>query len=307
MAYAKILKTDLLNDSKKLDEIDKWLKLIDWDNGWHYDLDIIWILSELERNNVKKGSTILDAGAGLGIIQFILASRGYNVISLDFAPREIPAKVNELFDIEVVDNDINDSNPYREFIKYDSAKKTKLEVSSVKYLSFYLHKKINKASSFFKRKTYKIFNEKPQGKITFLMGSFNDIPLDNNSVDAIVSVSAIEHNDYECNKKAVSEFKRVLKKDGVLALTTNCTNQEKSWFHEESLGWCFSKSDFKTIFETNLDGDYDKVESEYKSNDLLLKRIPWAYYVSSRSGLPFGNLNNLKYLPVGVFLKNDSL
>ena len=46
----------------------------------------------IDNLNLKKGSYILDAGAGLGPLQYILAARGYNIASLDFKKRKSPSK-----------------------------------------------------------------------------------------------------------------------------------------------------------------------------------------------------------------------
>ena len=56
--------------------------------GWHYHLDLAWMVKEIKR--VPKGAIILDAGAGTGLAQFILSELGYNVISADFATRIFP-------------------------------------------------------------------------------------------------------------------------------------------------------------------------------------------------------------------------
>ena len=70
----KLLTTSLLDDCKKLKELTYWLRVMNRPNGWHYDLDHIWILDELEKSGITKGSTIIDAGAGQGIMQYIVVS-----------------------------------------------------------------------------------------------------------------------------------------------------------------------------------------------------------------------------------------
>ncbi|RKY40680.1 MAG: hypothetical protein DRP81_09100 [Candidatus Omnitrophota bacterium] len=42
--------------------------------GWHYILDLAWIISHID---IPPGCKILDAGAGGGILQYLLAIRGY--------------------------------------------------------------------------------------------------------------------------------------------------------------------------------------------------------------------------------------
>ena len=58
--------------------------------GWHYYLDLAWMLHEIRK--LPQGALILDAGAGTGLTQFMLASLGYNVISADFATRAFPRR-----------------------------------------------------------------------------------------------------------------------------------------------------------------------------------------------------------------------
>lgn len=44
----ELLDIDLMNDQAKLNEIDHWKKVLNWPNGWHYDLDLIWALKKIE-------------------------------------------------------------------------------------------------------------------------------------------------------------------------------------------------------------------------------------------------------------------
>lgn len=55
--------------------------------GWHYLLDPSWSAHHLR--NVRPRATVLDAGAGLGLIQWHLARRGVNVISVDRGRRRL--------------------------------------------------------------------------------------------------------------------------------------------------------------------------------------------------------------------------
>src|SRR5215510_11110266 len=52
--------------------------------GWHYMLDLTWIAREVERVRPR---LVLDAGAGRGAMQWWLAGRGIDVISVDRAAR----------------------------------------------------------------------------------------------------------------------------------------------------------------------------------------------------------------------------
>lgn len=62
------------------------------------------------------------------------------------------------------------------------------------------------------KKIYKNLN------IEFKVGSCSSIPIENNSVDVIVSFETIEHHDE--HKEMFAEIKRVLKIDGILIIST---------------------------------------------------------------------------------------
>ena len=65
--------------------------------GWHYLLDLVWILKELGE---QKNLTILELGAGTGLLQFILADLGHHVISADMRDRELPPHLQSMYRVE---------------------------------------------------------------------------------------------------------------------------------------------------------------------------------------------------------------
>lgn len=54
----------------------------------------------------------------------------------------------------------------------------------------------------------------------FINSCIEDLKLEGNSVDVVVSFETIEHVDEEVQKKFISEIKRVLKEDGILIIST---------------------------------------------------------------------------------------
>ena len=57
----ELLNSDLLKKRDYLNKIDYWLSVMNRTQGWHYDLDIIWLIKNLKKYNINEGSTILDA------------------------------------------------------------------------------------------------------------------------------------------------------------------------------------------------------------------------------------------------------
>src|SRR5205814_7869860 len=79
------------------------------------------------------------------------------------------------------------------------------------------------------------------GPIEFLRASFHDIPLPDRSVDAVVSVSAIEHSDKDVIVKAFAEMRRITRSDGPILVTTSATSAPDDVFHESTKSICFSR------------------------------------------------------------------
>ena len=317
MNSIELLTPELLNDHEKLNQIDHWLKVMNRPQGWHYDMDIIWLLKGLEDAGIKKGDTILDAGAGMGITQFVLAAKGYNIISLDFSPRSNPHLAEGIFEIEVNEQDSLDyKHDYIGFVKYDSIinegnnnktpdlfKKVLNAIgrgpgNMLSWMKQQFYKKQNKQINI----NEKGFNHNDFGKIKFIRAAFHDMPLKDEEVDALVSVSAIEHSDPKLMGKNISEMKRVTKKGSPLYITTSATGKEKDWFHNKTQGWCFSKETLRGIIcdDIQIEFDPDRAENQILSSDIWRKRIDPYYVNDPDSGFYQRKIKSLPYLPVGI-------
>lgn len=56
--------------------------------------------------------------------------------------------------------------------------------------------------------------------LSFIQGSIENLPFENNMFDVVVSFETVEHVDDEIQKKFLTEIKRVLKPDGLLIMST---------------------------------------------------------------------------------------
>lgn len=313
MQNIELLDVSLLNDFNKLDEIDYWLTVLNFSNGWHYDLDIIWILTKMEELRIPRGATIIDAGAGLGVMQFILASRGFKVISLDFGERKIPKYAEGIFSIKCINRDLGDySHEYIQFMTYGQrpAKKVSIPIKSkimgyIKHPSRILYRI---RSTLRRRDKYNphYFGELNRdhsnfGEITFLKGIFNDIPLSDNSTDALISLSAFEHNTFDDMPGSVLEFNRVIKPGCHMIITTSAA-KEKDWYHEPSKGWNFEQGTLAKWFNIrhNSGFNFDLVLDRIRRSNNMRKRISPNYRYSAQNGLPYAKLKDAKYCPVGI-------
>jgi len=310
----ELLNVDLLNQSDLLAEIDHWLKVFNWQQGWHYDLDMIWTINLIEEYGLKPGATILDAGGGLGMTQFLLAARGYNVISLDFNTRIGPKYSKGIFNIGIENTDLEGyHHEYMDFMDYGLTPNTKPFISR---LNNFINKiKITPEYFYFTMKNKlvnfinpyylieKWFNSHDTfGELTFLRGSFNKIPLSDNKIDFLVSISAFEHNKYEDMPSSVDEFLRVLKPGAPLTLTTSAA-EKNDWYFEAPQAWNFTKETLQSWFfisNNNTSFNYADALKKMISSDMLKKRISGFYKYNKNNALPYGKIEDASYYPVGI-------
>ena len=92
----ELLSLDLFDTlSEEISIVEKFKKHFDASMGWHYYLDLAWIIKGIRA--LPKGALLLDAGAGSGLLQFILSELGYNIISADFIDRSFSSKCMERY------------------------------------------------------------------------------------------------------------------------------------------------------------------------------------------------------------------
>ncbi|OGM13518.1 hypothetical protein A3A76_03670 [Candidatus Woesebacteria bacterium RIFCSPLOWO2_01_FULL_39_23] len=290
----ELLDPKLLSTSE-FKEFRYWKKVVAAEVGWHYPLDITWILYNLKRHKLPKGSVILDAGGGYGLMQFILAGEGYKIISVDLTSRKKLLPLKMLFKINIFENKMTK-------YKYMSHINSVFKNRNLLQKALILSKRLKYFSPLLF--IHEVINRKQHGEINFYQGDFSNLSLlKNNSVDAIVSCSSIEHcTTYKTIQKSFAEFTRIIKPNSPIIITTSATNK-KTWFHKPSQGWCFSKEDLIKLFKLK------KPISNYKYYKLIFTRIfhseqlknnlPSYYFTTGNSGMPWGKWNP-KYLPVGV-------
>lgn len=310
----ELLQPALLKDKAVLRDVDWWLSVMGRPNGWHYDLDIAWILAKLKAANVHPGQTVLDAGAGLGVMQYVLASRGYNVISLDFARRALPSRARGIFDIKVKEGGaFTYTHEYMKHMIFDgsSCGEAALQYGVLRKAGdwrnwpFYLSRAREIVQGTIANAIEKTKDHGTFGVIEFQRASFHDIPLSSGSCDAAVSVSAIEHADKKLLPDVVKELSRVVKAGGPVLLTTSATDTNHDVFHEPTQGWCFSPDTLASLFDTRVDfSGFSRTERDLLKDPLLWSRMHESYRRRGGLGLfPSRAISRLPYLPVGIELR----
>ncbi len=299
------------DEIKAVEEIKTLLKK---EIGWCYPLDIVWILHNIKKN-VSPGGVVIDAGAGGGIVQFLLAEMGFNVISVDFSNRIFTESVlqrysDNLYFINSQESEI--SNKYTEHLSreanifqektgsvvFDCKKPEGIE-AEIQSDTFNYILEISKAN---------LDNKKCPGNIFIYKSDFRDLSdLPDSCVEAVVSCSAIEHSDEDTVKQSVSEFARVLKNNAPYFITTSASIiPGETYFHEPSQGYCYSKETIYDLFDFSVDvpNNMDRLpqilsEIQSTSNNYLCENLASFYFKSGNNGMPYGKWD-IQYLPVGV-------
>lgn len=290
--------------------------------GWHYLLDLAWMVRQTR--GLARGSLVLDAGAGGGLSQFILSELGFNVISLDFTARDFSKKPR----YGRVTHYLNDQgvafdNRYTRHLAATYGIGVKKGLAGLGRLVRALTGQAlagtpAQAAEIIGRERLrpgpggtepmKGDPEKACGRIFLYRADLKDMGLiADGSVDAVVSISALEHNDHDDLKRCVRELLRVTRPGGRLSVTVSASPAE-DFFHEPSKGWCYGEASLKELFglAPEAQSNFALKESIYAQLRLqgneLHKRLAPFYFKSGDNGMPWGKWDP-RYMPVGVTKK----
>jgi SAM-dependent methyltransferase len=255
--------------------------------GWHYLLDLAWIISRL---GDVGGCRIMDAGAGLGLMQWYLAGRAAEVLSVDRTPRLEMLRLRTRYRIRGLRR--QDVPGPGQLLRIKTQRAKGLLGKAAAWLRGLLG--LGAASL-----------ARPHGGLVTVYNQdlldLEDIPT--GTLDVVVAVSALEHNPPEKLAEVVAELMRVLKPGGLLLATLGAA-RDRDWFHEPSHGWCYTEASLRKAF-----GLPRTVSSNYDRHDELLAglrkcaelrdNLAPMYFSSGDNGMPWGKWDP-KYQPVGV-------
>jgi 2-polyprenyl-3-methyl-5-hydroxy-6-metoxy-1,4-benzoquinol methylase len=286
-----LISTDILKEHRALSaELLSMNRTLALSSGWHYAMDWIWVISHIDNIANKR---ILDAGAGIGLLQWYLSSKGAHVISVDRSDRScIPFHLLENFNV--------------------SGYKPRDEPLSFKEILNIINRKAKPGSRVktlirgfigqFRASKNKV---KGIGSVQIYNQDLRDLSeIPDDSIDIIVSISALEHNeDIDVIKDIIQELERKLVPGGAMLITLPAASRE-DWFFSPANSWCFSEATLRRLFTFSEDipsnfDDYDTLFEKLRNSGELRKNISWRYLFRANSGMPWGKWNP-KYLPVGI-------
>jgi len=332
-AKIEILSVDLLDEHRLLvNDLRSLASSLGLEFGWHYLLDLTWIISQLPFDSVKPPSLhILDAGAGVGVMQWYLAERGAQVISVDRVERaDLSLRFRGRYQVRGMRP--QDLNPALKSI-YRGITNQKTPATAIKNILSELaygifavgqqevaYRKSLLSSlqiSEFKKKNSEIGQKvastgsrgvRPcaptHGSVTIYhqdLRTLSDVA--DNSLDAVVAVSALEHNLPENLVSVVSELMRTLRPGGKILATLGAARAQ-DWFHEPSKGWCYTADSLRKLFDLPAGTPdnyihYDEMLAALRNCAELRDNLAGFYLQSGDNGMPWGKWDP-QYQVVGV-------
>ncbi|MBI5351620.1 MAG: class I SAM-dependent methyltransferase [Chloroflexi bacterium] len=285
----ELISVDLLDENRLLaDELKHLNYALGFTSGWHYLLDWIWTIRQLNEVNNKK---ILDAGAGIGLLQWYLALHNSEVLSVDRSGRKVvPFHLLQHFQV----------SPYTASDKFlplgEFFKPSFQEYRFAVWVKAFLRGMLGSLRT----RTW----ETAPGSIRLYGKDLRDMPdIPDNSIDYVVSISALEHNTPDDLRIIVRELERILKPGGAMVVTISAA-RDADWYFKPASGWCYTDKSIKEIFglsdqdPSNYDC-YDELHEKLKRSKELKSNMTWYYYYSPLSGMPWG-IWRPQYLPVGI-------
>jgi len=284
----EILSVALLDEQRSLvEELKRLAAALGIGLGWHYLLDLSWIITQLGE---VSGKRIMDAGAGTGLMQWYLAERGAHVISVDRGSRaDLSLRYRARYRVDGLREE--DLWPGRAVW----AKNVRRANGAGKLLAG-LRGALGLARL--------MLPASAPGRVTLYNQDLCHLPLiADASLDAVVAVSALEHNPPEELAQVVTELMRTLKPGGML-LATLGAGRDADWFHAPSQGWNYTDTTLRRLFDLPPDTPsnyhlHDALLSKLKDCAELRDNLAAFYFQSGDNGMPWGRWDP-QYQPVGV-------
>jgi SAM-dependent methyltransferase len=288
----EILSVDLLSQHRPLvEELKSFTRTLGLELGWHYLLDLSWILSRL---GAFHSQVILDAGAGTGVMQWYLARGGATVISVDRTSRvNLPLRFRRRFRVQ----GLRPADLAPDMETFQAGFNRDIDGTAHRPWPNRLYSQSRDLAGFF-------FNSPEAGSVKIYNQDLSKLDeLRSDSVDSVVAVSSLEHNSPEGLSLVVAELLRVLKPGGRLLATLVAGRDADTW-HEPSQAWCYHETSLRKIFNLPADtpsnfSQYDRLFSELRECAELRDNLARFYFKSGSTGMPWGKWDP-QYLPVGV-------
>lgn len=282
----EILPVSLLDQHRPLvGELKDLAQDLELEFGWHYLLDLVWIISQM---SIDEGVRVMDAGAGVGVMQWYLAHKGVEVVSVDRLDRaHLPLRFRLRYQVQGVREEdlapVLQSNRYRQGRERSFVRRVASNARDILRTGL---------------------PGRAPGRVLIYNQDLQHLAdIQDDSLDYVVAVSALEHNPPADLKRVVAELMRVLKPGGRLLVTLGAA-RDQDWFHGPSKGWCYTEATLREVFSLSSGAPsnyhrYDQLFAALQNCTELREDLADFYARSGDNGMPWG-VWDPQYQPVGV-------
>lgn len=275
----EILSPEILDRHRSLViELRRLARSLGLELGWHYLLDLSWVLSRL---GAAAGKRVLDAGAGMGILQWVLAEQGAEVVSVDRESRAaMPLRFRLRYRVRGMRP--TDLSPFPRLLRQ-------------KGVGWGLRQLVKSG-----------LPRRAAGNVVIYHQNLMELTdVSSDSLDFVVGISSLEHNPPTQLGQVIAELMRVLKPGGALLVTLCAAGRDHDWFHQPSKGWCYTEASLRRAFSLSADvpsnyDQYDNLFAALRACAELRDNLAAFYAKSGDNGMPWG-VWNPQYQPVGVY------
>jgi ubiquinone/menaquinone biosynthesis C-methylase UbiE len=273
--------------------------------GWHYLLDLVWVLSELEESGPRAEQppfTVLEVGAGTGLLQFLLADRGYDVISADMRNRDFAPRFRACYEFSVIAEAREIQHPYLAHLG-DDPRSPRQPKSLGRAIRSLLKRRPAQRKHQAEAQPPDDAGRAERPRIQLYRCNAEAMTaLEDDCIDATLSISALEHNEPESIAAVQREVERVTRPGGFCLHTTSAIKKGRS-FHAPSHSHLMDDAELARTYgldtyESNW-SDWDALERDFQQPRRLARWLSHTYFQSGRNGMPWG-VWRPEYLPVGL-------
>ena len=266
--------------------------------GWHYVLDLVWLLREID---LPAGATVLDAGAGWGLAQFLLADRGLRVISVDMSARQPRAQFQHLYNFECIGDGVGIRHQYLE--RAQPSLKASLNAALATPLGELPAKILRRFGLAGANTPRTVLPRADKPTIVLYHGALEALSeLSTASIDAVVSVSALEHNKPADVAAILTELTRVTRPGAPLLLTVSAA-RDNATFHAPSHSYLLNEAELVSTYGlqeplSNF-SEYERIAQALRTPRYLERWMSYTYDDRQDNGMP-GRVWAPAYLPVAL-------
>lgn len=262
--------------------------------GWHYPIDLYWFFLKIKAKLPKKANVLVIGDGHGGVLQFLLADMGCNVVNVDPFLHQVPLYYRVIYRVAIISDLQKNKSSYSEHLTNN----------------FFVSKKnIRHYFSLLYHLTTHFFGKLIIGRLFTFTGSVKWVSKDVCNLeedffkdfDAVFSLSAIEHIPKEKLPSLIDLFKILDNSNKLVFITTSGGNKEETFFHEPSKGLCFSSGFLKDQqIEVNWTiEDSNAALKTLKASSRLKSLLDKSYFSNANCGMPYGDWDPV-YFPISI-------